>query len=54
MLFSKNLIDIALKIDRRVRKAKKHNWVLEIAVPSLKSYFLFVAFTVSHLIVGTG
>ncbi len=53
ILFSENFIDIALKMGRSVRKAKKHNWVLEIAVSSLKNNFLFIAFTNSHLIIGT-
>ena len=52
-LFSKNIVDVALKTSEYIRKAKKHQLMLEMAISDMKSCLLLVIFSNSHLIIGT-
>ena len=52
-LLSKNLINIFLKAYWCVSQPKKHYLILEVAIPSLDCYLLFVSFANSHSIVCT-
>lgn len=52
--FYQNLVDITLKTCRNIRQAKQHDLVLKIAIPGLKSRFLFVSFSNLHLMICTG
>ena len=53
-LFSKDFINIALNTGWSVGEFKRHNLILEVAVPVIKSSLSFVAFSDSHPMVGTG
>ena len=52
-LFSKNLVDIALKTGRSIEKSESHNLVLEVAVLDTKDRFLFITFLYPHLMIST-
>lgn len=52
--FNKDLIDIALKTVWSIGESKKHDLILNIAVSSPKSSFLFINFSNSYLLVGIG
>ena len=52
-LFSKNLINIALKTSGCVGKAKEHHLVLEVAVFDAESRLLLVTLSNSHSMIGT-
>ena len=52
--FSKNLVDIVLKTGWSMGKAKRHNLILEIVIPSLKSSLLLISFSNFYLVVNTG
>lgn len=49
--FNKNLIDIIMKTSWSIRKSKEYDLVLEMAISSLKSSFLFIVFSNFHLII---
>ena len=51
-LLYQNLVNISLKCDRYIGQSKRHQLILEIAIASPESCFLFIAFPNSHLIVG--
>lgn len=50
-LFCKNLVDIALIIGRYIKKFKKYDLILRVAITSLKASLLFVTFLNSYLII---
>lgn len=52
--FDKDLIDITLKTGQTVKESKKHDPILEIAVPNTKGSLLFVIFLNLYLMVGIG
>ncbi len=52
-LFSKDLIDITLKTSGYIRKTKKYNLILKIAIFGVKSCLLFIIFSDFYLILGT-
>ncbi len=52
-LFSKNFVDIVLKIGGCIGKVKGYYLVLEVVVSSAKSRLLFVTFLNLHLMIGT-
>ena len=47
-LFSKNLINVALKIGWYIEKAKRYDLVLKVAVSGMESHHPLVAFLDSH------
>ena len=49
-----DLIDVALEAGRSIRQSKRHHLVLKVAVLSLESCFLFIAFSYLHSVVGVG
>ena len=49
-----DLIDITLEGSRRVRETKRYDLILKVAISSLKSRFLLVTFSDSHLMVCVG
>lgn len=51
--FSKDFVDIAPKTGWCVRKAKKHNLVLNMAVYGTKAHLPLIAFSNPHLRIGT-
>lgn len=51
-LFCEDLIDIALKTSQSIRKLKKHDLILKIAISNIKNSFLFITFPNTHLMVG--
>ena len=52
-LFSKDLINVTLKIGQSIRELKKHNLIFKMAVSSTKSSFLSVTLSNSNLVVST-
>ena len=52
-LFSEDFINVALKTGWSIGESKRHDLVLEVAVPSTKNSLSFVAFSNSHPIVDT-
>ncbi len=52
-LFSKNLIDVALKTGGCIRKAKGHYLVLEVVISGMKGRLPFVTFSNPHLMIDT-
>lgn len=50
-LCNNRFIDIVLKTGRSIRKSKKHNLILKMAIPSLEDGLLFITFLNSHLII---
>ena len=52
-LLGQNLINIILEARQYVREPQKYYLVLELALLSLESCFLFIAFFNTHLIVST-
>ena len=53
-LFSKDFINVALKTGRGNGEFQKHDLILKVAVPNTKNCLSFIAFSNSHLVVGTG
>ena len=51
-LFSKDPVNIALKTSQYIKKTKKHDLVLEIAVSGVKGCFSLIIFLDSHLMIG--
>ena len=51
-LFSKNLVDIALKAYEYIEKAEKHHLALKMAVPDTKSRLPLITFSNSYLMIG--
>ena len=51
-LLREDLIDIALKDGRSIRKSERHNLILEVAVSGPEIGLLFVAFANPHPIIG--
>ena len=52
-LFSKNLVDIALKTSECIEKAKGHHLVFKITISGAESHLPLVTFSNSYLIIGT-
>ncbi len=52
-LLSKDFVDVALKTDRCVEKAKRYYLVPEIAVSGAESRLLLVTFLIPHLMIST-
>ena len=52
-LLSQDLIDVSLETGRWIKEPKKHYLILKVAVSSLESHFIFIAFFNSHLMVST-
>ncbi len=52
-LFSKNFVDIALKIGGYIGKAKVYYLILKVAVSGTKGHLLLVTFLNPHLVVNT-
>lgn len=50
-LFDKDLIDIALKSGRNIKKFEKHDLILKITILSSKNNLLFVVFIDFYLII---
>ena len=50
-LFGKNLIDVALKSGRSIRKFKKYDLILKMIVLGLESYLSFIVFTDFYLMI---
>lgn len=50
-LFSKNLVVLSLKASWCVKKSEKYFLVLKIAISGLKNTFLFIIFSISHLMI---
>ncbi len=50
-LLCQDLIDIALEWGRGIDQSKKHYLILEMAIASPESCFLFVAFSDPHLMI---
>ena len=50
-VFYQGFVDIALEVSRVIKKTEKYHLVLEMAMPHLKSCFLFVTFSNSYLII---
>ena len=46
--FYRDFVDVTLKASSGIRKTKKYNLVLEIAVSCLESYFPLIFFSNSH------
>lgn len=44
-------MDVTLKVSKVIEKTEKYNLILEIVVLYLKSYFLFIIFLYSYLII---
>lgn len=51
-LFGEDLIDIALEASWSIRKSKRYDLILKMAVSGLKNSFLFIVFLNSHLMIG--
>ncbi len=52
-LFSKDLVDVALKTSGCVKKTEGHYLVLEVAVSGAEDYLSLVTFSDSHPMIGT-
>lgn len=52
-LFSKNLLNIALKIAKCIKMAKKNYLLLAVAVSGTKDLFPLITFSNSHLKIDT-
>ena len=50
-MFYLNFVDIALEADEGVEKTKRHDLVLEIAIPCLKNCFPLVILSNSYLMI---
>lgn len=50
-LFGQDLIDVALKAGWIIKKSKKHHFILEVTVASLKNCCLFVTFLNLYLVI---
>ena len=53
-LFSQNLVNVSLEGGRSIRKAKKHDLIFEITIPSLECRLPFIAFTNPYTIIDIG
>ena len=53
-LLSEDLVNVPLEASQWVEKAKRHDLILEEAVPSSESGLSFIAFSNPHPLVGTG
>ena len=51
--FCKDLINIALESCQNIDQPKKHYLIFEITISNLKSYFLFISFPNSYLMIDT-
>ena len=51
--FSKDIIDVFLKVCRYIDQVKKYHLVFKLAISYLEYRFLFVSFANSHLMVYT-
>ena len=49
--FSQNLINVSLECSRSIRKAKRYDLILKMAIAGLEGCFLFVIFTNLYLVI---
>ena len=52
--FSKDLVDLSLKVCQGVCQSEKYHLVFKLAITSLETHLLFVLFPNSHSIIYTG
>ena len=52
-LFNQKFDNIAFKASETIEKSEKYDWVLKIAISSLKWGFLFITFLNLHLMICT-
>ena len=52
-LFSKDLVNIALKISQCIRKTKEYDLILKVTISNTKDRFSLITFLNSYLVIGT-